>query len=77
MLQLAVTGKAVRVQRRALQRRNDGAIRLGLVPAIGEPALECQLFDVEENFSERLSPSPQLDLTQAGCVDDEATARDL
>ena len=60
-----------------LVRRDDGAIRFCLVPAIGEAAPECQLFDVEENLSEGLRPGPKLDLSQAGRVDDEATARDL
>ncbi len=76
-LQLPVTRKTARLERPALQRRDDGAIRFGLVPAIGEPAPECQRFDVEEDLSEGLRPGPQLDLAQAGCVDDEATARDL
>ncbi len=47
------------------------------MPAIGEAAAECQLFDVEENLGEGLRPSPQLDLSQAGGVDDEAAAGHL
>src|SRR5205814_5715323 len=76
-LQLAVTGKAARLEGPALERRDDGTGRFGLMPAIGEPAPECQRFDVEEDLSEGFRPGPKLDLAQAGRVDDEATARDL
>src|SRR3989442_6464088 len=76
-LQLAVTGKATRIERPVLQRRNDSTIGFALMPAIGKPAAECQLLDVEENLSKGFRPGPQLDLPQARCVDDEAAAGHL
>ena len=47
------------------------------MPAIGEAAAKCQLFDVEENLGEGLPPGPKLDLAQSGRVDDEAAAGHL
>src|SRR3989454_11904140 len=61
-LQLAMTRETARLQRPALECRDDGAAGLGVVPAIGEAAAERQIVDVREDLCERLRAGPELDL---------------
>ncbi len=74
-LQLAVTGETARVQGAAFERGDHGAVRFGLMPAIGELASEGQLLDVQEHLGEGLRPGPELDFSQTGRVDNETPAR--
>ena len=52
----------------------DGAAGLGLVGAVGEAARGGQVLDLGEGRGDPLGAVPQLQLAQAGRVQDQATA---
>ena len=51
-----------------------GAARLGLVPAVGEPAVRGELGDVVERVVETVVADPEMHLAHAGVVDEEPAA---
>ena len=74
-LQLRVALPASEVELAGRERRPNRAARLGAVRAVVEAAAEHELLDVGERLAEALRRIPELELPQAGRVDDEPAAR--
>lgn len=75
-LELAVAREPLRRERPAVDRRGHRAAGLGLVRAVGEAALQRQRLDVLERLPHPLAGLPELELAQAGRVEDEPAARE-
>ena len=76
-LELEVAVPAVGLERSVGKCGADGAARLGVVGAVGEPALVEQLRDVLERLVDAVVGDPELELADPGRVDDERARRQL
>src|SRR5258708_24620653 len=77
VLQLDVAPEASGVEAAIRQRGFDRASRLGVVRAIGEPALKGQQLDVLEDVAQTLLSLPPLRLARAGRGADQPALRTL